>query len=101
MYFRIHFNSHTGNWIDGVFCSTLYYTARKWVKGDPQPISPGLPTSLYLQDQCSYLYDRVRTADHFFDGERQRIRASVKVAIDPRVTTLGKLILIFPYGQLE
>jgi len=23
-YFRIHFNSHTGNWTDGVFCSTLY-----------------------------------------------------------------------------
>ena len=77
------------------------YTARKWVKGDPQPISPGLPTSLYLQDQCSYLYDRIRTADHFFDGERQRIRASVKVAIDPRVTTLGKLILMLPYRQLE
>ena len=42
--------------------------ASTWKPGDPQPFSPGLPTSLYIQDQCSYHYDRVRTADHFLDG---------------------------------
>ena len=31
--------------------------ASAWKPGDPQPFSPGLPTSLYVQDQCSYHYD--------------------------------------------
>ena len=63
--------------------------ASAWKPGDPQPFSPGLPTSLYVQDQCSYHYDVVRTADHFLDGTKQRVRASVKVVIAPRVTSAG------------
>ena len=63
--------------------------ASAWKPGDPQPFSPGLPTSLYVQDQCLYHYDVVRTADHFLDGTKQRVRASVKVVIAPRVTSAG------------
>ena len=52
------------------------------------PDDPSL--SLYVQDQCSYVYDDVaRTADHFVDGERQRVRASMKIVAAPEASAEG------------
>ena len=46
--------------------------------------------SLYVQDQCSYVYDDVaRTADHFIDGDAQRARASMKIVAAPEANAEG------------
>ena len=51
---------------------------------------------LYVQDQCSYLYDHaVRTADHFVDGARQKIHASAKFAFAPRAEPRGAAVVVF------
>ena len=50
---------------------------------------------LYVQDQCSYLYDHaVRTVDHFVDGERQKIYASAKFAFAPRAEARGAAVAV-------
>ena len=50
---------------------------------------------LYVQDQCSYLYDHaVRTVDHFVDGERQKMYASAKFAFAPRAEARGAAVAV-------
>jgi hypothetical protein len=50
---------------------------------------------LYVQDQCSYLYDHaVRTADHFVDGARQKVHASAKFAFAPRAEPRGAAVAV-------
>lgn len=50
--------------------------------------------SVYFQEQSSYKFDAVRTADHFIDGERQRVYASVKVQARPRVEMSGAVMKV-------
>lgn len=51
--------------------------------------------SVYFQEQSSYKFDAVRTADHFIDGERQRVYASVKVQARPRVEMSGAVMKVY------
>ena len=52
------------------------------------PCDPSV--SLYVQDQCSYVYDDVaRTADHFIDGDAQPARASMKIVAAPEAIAEG------------
>jgi len=51
--------------------------------------------SVYFQEQCSYKFDTVRTADHFIDGERQRVYASVKLQALPRVEMSGAVMTVY------
>ena len=50
--------------------------------------------SVYFQEQCSYDYDETRTADHFMDYGVQKVHASAKVQIVPRVSMSGSIITV-------
>ena len=50
---------------------------------------------LYVQDQCSYIYDHaVRTVDHFIDGQRQKIHGSMKMAFAPTAVPMGGAVVV-------
>jgi len=53
-----------------------------------------LGRSVYFQEQSSFKFETSRTADHFIDGERQRIYASVKVQTTPRVSSSGAVVTV-------
>jgi len=50
--------------------------------------------SVYFQEQCSFDYDTMRTADHFMDYSRQRVFSSAKVQIVPRVSMCGPIVTV-------
>lgn len=61
----------------------------------PLAVSPPTLMSLYVQDQCSYVYDdAARTVDHFLDGARQRVHASMKVTAAPAASLRGRALLV-------
>lgn len=51
-------------------------------------------TSVYFQEQCSFDYDTLRTADHFMDYSTQCVFASAKVQILPRVSMCGPILTV-------
>jgi hypothetical protein len=50
--------------------------------------------SVYFQEQSSFKFETIRTADHFIDGARQRVYASCKVQTLPRVSSSGAVITV-------
>ena len=98
-------------WCGSAFRVDAEYAAKK--RTDPSANPPPCPplgthairrtaldadprtVDLYVQDQCSYLYDHaVRTVDHFVDGARQKIHASAKFAFAPRAEPRGAAVLV-------
>ena len=50
--------------------------------------------SVYFQEQSSFKFETIRTADHFIDGAHQCVYASCKVQTLPRVSSSGAVITI-------
>ena len=50
--------------------------------------------SAYFQEQCSFDASSPTTADHFIDGERQRVHASAKISVRPRVVSVGSTVVV-------
>jgi len=49
--------------------------------------------SAYFQEQCSFDASPT-TADHFIDGQRQRVHASAKISVRPRVVSVGSTVVV-------
>jgi len=49
--------------------------------------------SAYFQEQCSFDASPT-TADHFIDGRRQRVHASAKISVRPRVVSVGSTVVV-------
>ena len=54
----------------------------------------GMPLSVYFQENNAYNFKDIRTADHFLDGSRQKIRSSTKIQAIPRAEMYGASLLI-------
>ena len=54
----------------------------------------GTPLSVYFQENNAYNFKDIRTADHFLDGSRQKIRSSTKIQAIPRAEMYGASLLI-------
>lgn len=50
--------------------------------------------SVYFQEQCSFDDTSPITADHFIDGHRQRVHASAKISVRPRVESVGSTVVV-------
>ena len=57
-------------------------------------IPDGTPLSVYFQENNAYNFKDIRTADHFLDGSRQKIRSSTKIQAIPRAEMYGASLLI-------
>ena len=57
-------------------------------------IPDGTPLSVYFQENNAYNFKDIRTADHFLDGSRQKIRSSTKIQAVPRAEMYGASLLI-------
>ena len=55
----------------------------------------GTPLASYFQENnAGYNFKDIRTADHFLDGSRQKIRSSTKIQAIPRAEMYGASLLI-------
>jgi hypothetical protein len=54
----------------------------------------GTPLSVYFQENNAYNFKEIRTADHFLDGSRQKIRSSTKIQAIPKAEMYGASLLI-------